>query len=222
MNYRIKIYAKLNKKAITQVRETRDGLGNIIFHLNREGIDDMDSTLEQILDYHFANSSLEWVSPEEVGALTDAPIFGEVDRDDHGNLTKVHDLWWFPKYETIDPVQELREKGKVFFTHAGDAPEKNELEELSMTSSDYRQKIYAKLNKKAIGFREFGEEYKILKGHRSIIEDKLEEALASGDKEAITLNIRAIEDMERKILDFFKKHGHEYYPPAPIATVAED
>lgn len=63
----------------------------------------------------------EFVRPEEVGALTDSPILAEcdgIDRDDHGELTEVGKVAWFPAYAIRDPWEELRNKGRVALTLA--------------------------------------------------------------------------------------------------------
>jgi hypothetical protein len=60
------------------------------------------------------------LKPEEVGALTIAPIIGQdVERNEGGDeLLGVGDVWWYPRYETTDPWQELAEKGTVTFIGA--------------------------------------------------------------------------------------------------------
>ena len=60
----------------------------------------------------------EFVRPEEVGALTDAPILAECDgieRDDDGDLTAVGKVCWFPDYQVKDPWEALRNVGRVRF-----------------------------------------------------------------------------------------------------------
>lgn len=61
------------------------------------------------------NSELEWVRPEEIGALTAAPILGIVERDDHGTLTKVIGVWGFEPYALRSFVDDLIESGKATF-----------------------------------------------------------------------------------------------------------
>ncbi len=71
--------------------------------------------LYDLLDQVIANSDIDWLRPEEIGALTDAPIFGHVERDDQGNIKEVGDVWWYPNYMVSDPIEELAEKGTLVF-----------------------------------------------------------------------------------------------------------
>lgn len=79
----------------------------------------------------------DFVDPEEVGALTDAPILGIVSHDDNGELTGIEKLWWYPNYAVTDPVAELKEKGKVVFTKAPD--EKIESKNADRSGQDKRR-----------------------------------------------------------------------------------
>lgn len=64
-------------------------------------------------------NGFDWIRPEEIEALTDVPIIGrDVTRDDAGKLETVGTVWWYPQYETTDPVGELMEYGLVVFTRA--------------------------------------------------------------------------------------------------------
>lgn len=65
----------------------------------------------------------EFVRPEDIGALTDAPILcgsddcyyaddGEFTLHDAGNVP----VYWFPDYCIRDPWEELRSKGYVIFS----------------------------------------------------------------------------------------------------------
>lgn len=63
-------------------------------------------------------NGLSFVSPEQIGALTNAPIFGEgVYLDDAGQacLEPNARIWWYPQYETIDPWAQLKNTGAVEF-----------------------------------------------------------------------------------------------------------
>lgn len=66
---------------------------------------------------------LEVIRPEEIGALTDAPILcecGGIEYSDYGDRQVRDDasVFWFPAYETRDPWSELASKGRVFFSGA--------------------------------------------------------------------------------------------------------
>jgi hypothetical protein len=59
----------------------------------------------------------EFVNPEWVAALTDAPIITNDLRMDENmeECQGVGDVWWFPGYMIDDPWEQLKNKGRVFF-----------------------------------------------------------------------------------------------------------
>lgn len=61
---------------------------------------------------------LDWILPEQIGALTSAPIFGELTLSDHGDVTEVGRVFWFPNYQIEDPWETLMNTGEVIFTEA--------------------------------------------------------------------------------------------------------
>lgn len=71
-----------------------------------------------------ANDSFDWLRPEEIGALTDAPIIAQdVERNDTGELVSTGAIFWYPQYETTDEISELMERGRLIFTRAPDSDE---------------------------------------------------------------------------------------------------
>lgn len=83
----------------------------------REDAKDIEGALEGLT----TNGVLEWVRPEEIGALTSAPILGEdVERDDRGKLLSVGRVWWFENYQVHDPFEVMKEHQGVFFSPAPD------------------------------------------------------------------------------------------------------
>ena len=68
-----------------------------------------------------AGNGFDFVRPDEIGALTDAPLIAyDVQRDDNGDL-QVNDatkIWWYPGYQVRSPLQDLAEKGETVFTVA--------------------------------------------------------------------------------------------------------
>ena len=73
------------------------------------------------------NSDFEILRPEEIGALTDSPIFGQgAQRDDDGTLLSVENVWWFPNYQIADPAETLLETGSVAFTPAPENATQNQ------------------------------------------------------------------------------------------------
>jgi hypothetical protein len=96
------------------------GDGNLHIHLNRNGrryfgeIEDQRDTfginaaLCALLEDHLCNG-WEMVPPEDIGALTAAPILSdEISRDDDGRLTAAGRAYWYPEYQIRDEIDEIR------------------------------------------------------------------------------------------------------------------
>jgi len=62
------------------------------------------------LESLIANSDLDWIQPEEIAALTSAPILGL--RDEHGNPEAA---WGFMDYQVKSFLEDLRDRGKAVF-----------------------------------------------------------------------------------------------------------
>ena len=74
-----------------------------------------DSILADLLEDHLCNG-WEFIRPEEIGALTAAPILTDsAVRDDQGKLLSVEQVYWFPDYAVRCELDELMENGEVFF-----------------------------------------------------------------------------------------------------------
>ena len=95
--------------------------GNLHIHLNRNGrrhfanireqrdAYGINAALHALLEDHLC-SGWEMVPPEDIGALTAAPILSdEIVRDDEGRLTEAGRVYWYPDYQVRDEIQELRE-----------------------------------------------------------------------------------------------------------------
>lgn len=75
-----------------------------------------DEKLERVIEWHLGNG-WEWLLPEEISALTDAPLLSqEVERDDLNHIISLGAVYWYREYEVLDPVQELLTHGFVDFT----------------------------------------------------------------------------------------------------------
>lgn len=77
-----------------------------------------------LLDYTgwLGNAHLLPVKPEDVAALTDAPILTNGrDLQDDGSAKVWGDVWWYPAYEVSHFGEVLRDHGKVTFQHAAPA-----------------------------------------------------------------------------------------------------
>ncbi len=103
----------------------------------RPGIEAFESNnvMHDVFEYLICNSDYSWIRPEEIGALTDAPILGirteerplKEGEDPHGFMhqtgsdgvnTFVEDVervWWYPNYCLRSPQEDLRDEGRVVF-----------------------------------------------------------------------------------------------------------
>lgn len=72
-----------------------------------------DNTRFDIFEEFVCNSEYGWVSPNEIGALTDAPILGL--KGESGEFGDVIRAWAYMDYALRSPQDELAEKGRVRF-----------------------------------------------------------------------------------------------------------
>ncbi len=74
-----------------------------------------DNKLAQVIEWQLGNG-WEFVRPEDIASLTDAPILTEeIETDNQGNVLRVGTVYWYSQYETSDPVAKLLENGYVDF-----------------------------------------------------------------------------------------------------------
>ena len=74
-----------------------------------------------IREYLETTGILYFVPPENIGAMTDAPILTEYcDTSDDRNWAPYPDagLWWFPDYMVTCPWEQLAWRGRVLFRNA--------------------------------------------------------------------------------------------------------
>lgn len=69
-----------------------------------------DTTLFDYFEWLVCNSELEWISPEETGDLTSAPMLGT--RTRHNAIIE---RWAFMDYQLRSPLCDLRDTGKAVF-----------------------------------------------------------------------------------------------------------
>jgi hypothetical protein len=82
---------------------------------------DADSELAEVIEWQLSNG---WslLRPEDIGALTDAPILSEeLDADEQGNILSVGTVYWYPQYDVTDPVTQLLHNGYVDFVRGEEA-----------------------------------------------------------------------------------------------------
>lgn len=77
-----------------------------------------DISLIDIIEYQLCNG-WDFIRPEEIGALTNAPILSnEVKRDDNGEITEIGKIYWFADYQMINEVESLLFNDFLIFDHA--------------------------------------------------------------------------------------------------------
>lgn len=74
---------------------------------------DSDSYMHDLMEGLVCNSELDWVRPEQIGALTSAPILGVYADDPEEG--KVREAWAFMDYQVTSPQRELAETGRAIF-----------------------------------------------------------------------------------------------------------
>jgi hypothetical protein len=67
-----------------------------------------DDAMYEFFEEFLANSDLEWIDPEEIGALTDAPILGT--KDEHG---KVIEAYGYMDYAVKSILEDFDNYGKA-------------------------------------------------------------------------------------------------------------
>ena len=74
-----------------------------------------DNKLAEVIEWHLGEG-WSFISPEDIGALTDAPILSDdIDYDEYGKVRHVGAVYWYSEYEVKDPVAQLLENGFVDF-----------------------------------------------------------------------------------------------------------
>ena len=76
--------------------------------------------LDELFEYQLCNG-WDFVSPEDFGALTEAPILSEeIIYTDEGEVERVGVVYWFPDYMIIDIIEQLIKNGEVVFLREED------------------------------------------------------------------------------------------------------
>jgi len=69
-----------------------------------------DEVMADVMEHFIANSEFDWVTPEEAGCLTDAPLLGV--RDENGEVVEVYG---FMDYQVTSVQDELLDRGEAIF-----------------------------------------------------------------------------------------------------------
>jgi len=93
-NLRIRLN-RSGRRHFAEIRQQRDAYG-------------IHAALCALLEDHLCNG-WEMVPPEDIAALTAAPILSdEISRDDEGQVTEAGRVYWYPDYQVCDEIDELR------------------------------------------------------------------------------------------------------------------
>src|SRR5947209_4430378 len=97
---------------------TAEGRDELQSRLDRGESIDNDTTFYDLLEEHFSGE-WDWVQPDEIGALTAAPILSDdCTRDGSGILTHVGTVYWYESSPVSSPVRELFDNSHVDFQRA--------------------------------------------------------------------------------------------------------
>lgn len=97
--------------------ESQEALKDLLERHKGDDVSFLSDMLE--LGGYSTNGGFTPIRPENVGALTDAPMFAEnVDIADNGDVEVSGKVWWYPDYQILNFAAELVSKGKVTFTAA--------------------------------------------------------------------------------------------------------
>jgi hypothetical protein len=90
------------RRHFSEIRQQRDAYG-------------IHAALCALLEDHLCNG-WEMVPPEDIGALTAAPILSdEIVRDDDGRVTEAGRVYWYPDYQVKDEIEEIRKHLVLLF-----------------------------------------------------------------------------------------------------------
>lgn len=121
--------------------------GNLSLTLTKEGeeelldkgenINEDEKLLQELLEDAFGNG-WTYIYPEQIDALTNAPIIGyDVEIDDKGVLVNVDKVWWYPDYQIKNPIEVMLRDGSVEFISA----DKNGTDKTSKKTAAYGEKL---------------------------------------------------------------------------------
>lgn len=108
----------VNKHKNLEMKLTREGRAYAKELLLNEDFD-ANTRLWELLEDLLCNG-WDWIRPEEIGALTSAPIISnDAERDDNGELVSLDHCWGYMDYQIFDPVEQLL-KGKIIWQNGDD------------------------------------------------------------------------------------------------------
>lgn len=96
------------------------GAAGLVIRLTAAGKAALDGSerFEDVIEHQLCNG-WERLYPEDIGVLTEAPILcADVLRSEAGVVLVVGTVYWYPRYEVLDPVAQLLEHGSIVFAAA--------------------------------------------------------------------------------------------------------
>ena len=101
---------------ITLTPEGKIELEEISFNLENQ-YNDCDM-LRDIIEHQLCNG-WTWVQPEDIGALTEAPILSDnIVYNDNDIVEFINNVWWYPNYMIDNLIEKLYGDGYIIFTKA--------------------------------------------------------------------------------------------------------
>jgi hypothetical protein len=98
-----------------EITLTQNGQSHFAMIQEEKDAHGIHAALCALLEDHLG-SGWEMVPPEDLGALTAAPILSnEIVRDDQGEVIEAGRVYWFPDYMVRDEIEELRTELTVLF-----------------------------------------------------------------------------------------------------------
>jgi hypothetical protein len=102
--------------------QSNGNLRIVLLEEGRESVEEIaakeitaDSKLGETIEWQLGEG-WSFVRPEDIAALTDAPILTEeIETDNQGNVLWVGTVYWYLQYDVSDPVTKLLENGYVDF-----------------------------------------------------------------------------------------------------------
>ena len=91
-----------------QIVLTESGRANFVEVEEGRDAHGIHAALCTLLEDHLCNG-WEMLPPEDIGALTAAPILSdEIVRDDDGRVVEAGRVYWYPDYAVRDEIEEIR------------------------------------------------------------------------------------------------------------------
>jgi hypothetical protein len=98
-----------------QIVLTENGRVNFVTIEEERDLHGTNAALFALLEDHLCNG-WEMVPPEDLGALTAAPILSdEIVRDEQGRVAEARRVFWYPDYAVRDEIEEIRTKSAITF-----------------------------------------------------------------------------------------------------------